>query len=349
MQIDQKYIEAIKKATTSQEIEDLRVKILGKNGIITNLLKDLAKENAEQKAIKGKELNILKNEVTQLIQEKKEELENKLPDDTFDYSIPLNQIDASAKSTNALPQIKLGTKHIIAQSIEKLHRIFKDCGFNFIEGPDIDDVYYNFEALNIAQDHPARDNNDTFYINAPNKLLRTHTTTTQTRLLESMKDNPNEIRAYSIGRVYRNDSHDATHASSFHQIEGIILEDGITMQHLKGFLEHVLEEFFEQKATLRFRPSYFPFTEPSCEVDVFIKHSSDNKLEITTQEEGRPLELGGCGIIHPSILENFNQKGKQAFAFGMGLERWIMVKHGIKTLHDLYDNHLPTLRYIAQE
>ncbi len=327
-----------------ENLEALRVEILGKNGILTNMLKELGSASMEVRQTKGKELNELKHAIAQKFTQKKEEIESIPQPDTHDYSFPFNK---SIISENVSKNINLGKRHPIPTTITRLHEIFKASGFQSVNGPDIEDTYYNFEALNIPQEHPARDNNDTFYMHEENKLLRTHTTAVQIRLLEQMKDEPKDIRSYSIGNVYRNDAHDATHACSFHQIEGIIIEDGVTMQHLKGFLEHLFAEFFEKKCHIRFRPSYFPFTEPSCEADIFVKNI-EGKLEVTTQDEGKPMELGGCGIIHPSILERFNMNGKQAFAFGFGLERIIMIKHGIANLHDLYNNNIPMLNYITQ-
>lgn len=353
MDIDSKiYQQMIDEAKTNTRLEEIRIHLLGKNGVITNYLKTLEQYDIETRKTYGKTLNEIKTKLSTSIEEKKKLFNQKKVEDNFDYSIPFNALNLRNIPTDLkLFNTPIGKRHIISTSIEKLDKIFQAASFQFINGPDIEDVYYNFEALNMPIEHPARDNNDTFYMQEPKKLLRTHVTAVQIRLLEQMKETPEDIkshpRSYSIGRVYRNDTHDATHACSFHQIEGVIIEEGVTMQHLKGFLEYILEEFFEQKTSIRFRPSYFPFTEPSCEVDIFIKNNSQ-KLEITTQGNGKPLELGGCGIIHSSILERFNQKDKQAFAFGMGLERLVMIKHGIANLHDLYDNHIPTLNYISQ-
>lgn len=323
------YKSLIEKAKTLKEIEDIRIQLLGKKGSITQQLKELSTLSVEEKKEKGKTLNVLKNQISQLIEEKKEILEEKNKQiNTIDYSILQNK--------------KFGNKHIITEAIELLHEIFQNIGFEFANGPDIELPYYNFDALNIPENHPSRDNHDTFYMHESNSILRTQGTAVQARLLEAMKDNPKDTRSYSIGRMYRNDSHDATHTCMFHQIEGIIIEDGVTMQHLKGFLEYLLQEFFEKKVKITFRPSFFPFTEPSCEVDIFTQ-TVNGKLEVA--ENGKPLELGGCGIIHPKILKEFNQEGKQSFAFGMGLERLIMIKHRISNIHTLYNNKIDELKY----
>lgn len=341
------YKSMIENATTSSELDSVKVHFLGRNGLLTNQLKALSQLDIETRKEKGKALNEVKIAIENAIKEKLLQLEiiaNANKKNEIDYTIA--------------PNVEIGHEHLISKSIKALHRIFEKAGFNEILGPDIEDVFYNFEALNIAKEHPARDNNDTFYMHEQNQLLRTQVTCVQARLLEKMqeqlqnfdpeiKSELSQTRSYSIGRVYRNDSHDATHACMFHQIEGVIIEDGVTMQNLKGFLEYLFSEFFLQDIKVRFRPSYFPFTEPSCEVDVFTKQIN-GKLVIQNDGSGTPLELGGCGIIHPTILERFGMDDQQAFAFGMGLERIIMVKHGITNLHDLYNNHVPTLRYISQ-
>lgn len=327
------YRNLIETAQSAEELEQLRIKLLGKKSELVETSKQLSTLTHEEKRTKGAELNKIKEEITTLLEQKKNTFKKTIIQNC-DYTFP--------------EQIDLGSAHLITTSMKKLHEIFASCSFDHLIGPDIEDVYYNFEALNIPESHPARDNNDTFYMHQPNHLLRTQVTAVQIRLLEEMQQNKTQsTRSYSIGRVYRNDTHDSTHACSFHQIEGIIIEEGVTMQHLKGFLEYLFEQFFGTKPDIRFRPSFFPFTEPSCEVDIYTKQVN-GKLEVTTAENGTPLELGGCGIIHPSILENFGMADKQAFAFGMGLERLIMIKHGIINLHDLYDNHVPTLKYIAR-
>ncbi len=328
------YQQQIDNVQSLQELNDLRVKLLGRNGIITNELKLLSALPIEERKNAGQKLNKQKIAIEEYINNKEKTLQ--------DAKRSINEIDYTIEIKS-----NIGMRHLLSKAIEKLDSIFANSGFANKIGPDIEDIFYNFEALNIDAAHPARDNHDTFYMqNSENMLLRTHVTCVQIRLLEEMQKNKQkETRTYSIGRVYRNDTHDATHACSFQQIEGIIIEDGVTMEHLKGFLEHIYSEFFEQKVKLYFRPSHFPFTEPSCEVDVFTKNV-DGKLIIC--DEGKPLELGGCGIIHPSILERFDLHNKQAFAFGMGLERLVMIKYGITNLHDLYNNHIPTLKHISQ-
>jgi len=341
------YKKMLENAQTAREIDEIRVHFLGRNGILTNLLKSLSTLDVEARKVEGKRLNDLKTTIEAAIQarfEAVDEQNNANKKSEIDFTIPFS--------------VNLGNEHLISASISKLHKIFEKAGFSFVIGPDIEDVFYNFEALNTPKEHPARDMQDSFYMVEEGKLARTQTTSVQIRLLEKMQENSktadeksrqklSQTRGYTIGRVYRNDSNDATHGCMFQQIEGIILEDGVTMQHLKGFLEFVYSEFFERKVCIRFRPSYFPFTEPSCEIDVFTKIVNGKRV-LQDDYSGIPLELGGCGIIHPKILENFGFAGKQAFAFGLGLERAIMVKHGITNFHDLYNNQVPILRYISQ-
>ena len=324
------------------ELNALRIKWLGKNGTLTQKLKSLAQYEMAQRKELGSKWNELKKEIEAQLVLQENELANFDNHDDYDYTLPFDKTNLNEVINK---NITITKPHIINHTIERFHEIFKASGFKHLIGPDIEDAYYNFQALNIPTEHPARDNNDTFYLEEKNQLLRTHTTAVQIRLLESMQNQPHDVRSYSIGRVYRNDSHDATHASSFFQIEGIIIEDNITMQHLKGFLEHLFQEFFEQKINVLFSPSYYPFTEPSSQIDIFAKQEN-GKLVVT--QEGQTLEIGGCGIVHPSILETFNQKGKTAFAFGIGLERLCMIKYGISNLHDLYSNYIPTMQYISQ-
>ncbi|WP_342261739.1 phenylalanine--tRNA ligase subunit alpha [Alphaproteobacteria bacterium endosymbiont of Tiliacea citrago] len=327
--IQNQAIEIIQETKSIQSLHKVKAELIGESGFITNELKGLGKLSLEEKKFFGPLLNGIKNKISTLIKEKEEEFSQKNCEKT-DFGL--------------LPETDIGLKHIVSESIELLHTIFNNIGFEFFEGPDIEKTYYNFDALNMPEDHPARDNNDTFYMsNDKSELLRTQVTAVQIRLLESISRINKDIRAYSIGNVFRNDSHDATHSCQFQQIEGIILEKGVTMQHLKGFLEYLLESFFERKVKVEFRPSFFPFTEPSCEVFAYAK-VENGKLILS--EDGEPLEIGGCGIIHPTILERFNKPNAQAFAFGMGLERWIMLKYGIKNIHSLYNNQINELKNI---
>lgn len=324
-------LELVSLTQNIQDLHKLKAQLIGENGFISNEVKTLGKEELGIKKLFGPILNRVKADLTNSIKEKEEFLAKK--------DLPIPDLGLLFEET-------IGEKHIITESIEQLHRILSNIGFEFFEGPDIEKTYYNFDALNMPESHSARDNNDTFYMDKnKEELLRTQVTAVQIRLLESIAKMNKEVRAYSIGNVFRNDAHDATHSCQFQQIEGVILEKGVTMQHLKGFIEYLLESFFERKVKVTFKPSYFPFTEPSCEVYAYTE-IINGKLVLS--EKGSPLEIGGCGIIHPSILKKFNKEGCQAFAFGMGLERWIMLKYGVKNIHSLYNNKIHELKYIKQ-
>lgn len=317
------YQDMLNKISTIQELHKLKSELIGDKGSITQKVKTLANLSIEQKRIQGNLINEEKELVKKLIKDKEAQLK-RTNQEVYDHAL----FDSSNQ---------LGLKHIITESIELLDQIFEDVGFTFYEGPDIETSYYNFDALNMPFEHPARDNNDTFYMNnEKTELLRTQVTSVQVHVLEDNMQNNNDIRAYSIGNVFRNDTHDATHSCQFQQIEGIIVEKGVTIRHLKGFLEYILENFFQKKLETIFRPSFFPFTEPSCEVYMSFSSNKQNNL----------LEIGGCGIIHESILKTFNKEKRQAFAFGLGLERLIMLKYGIKNIHTLYNNKMPELSNI---
>jgi phenylalanyl-tRNA synthetase alpha chain len=312
-------IKNLKSAVTLDEVEKLKTQLLGSNGLITQAMQELSQLPIEVRKVRGKELNELKKMAEEIINIKR---------------IECARVDVASKIDFTIPQqVQVGVRHPITRSIQILKRFFSQHGFVFANGLDIEDVYHNFEALNIPKNHPAMSNSDTFYI-SNEKLLRTHTTTVQIRLLEQLQDVDQDIRSYSIGRVFRNDAHDATHACSFYQIEGVVIEKNATLSHLKTFLEELCKTFFEKEVIVVFRPSYFPFTSPSCEADAII--------------EGRTLELGGCGIIHPDILQRFNMRHRNGFAFGFGLERLISIKYDLTSIHDLYNNHIPTIQYIAQ-
>lgn len=317
------YKTIIDNISSIKELHELKAQLLGKNGSITQKVQLLLSLTVEEKKKQGKLINEEKELVKKLIKEKENQLSRKKLE-IYDHAI-FNTQD------------QVGLQHIVSKSIDLLKQIFEDIGFTFYEGPDIEKTHYNFDELNMPIEHPARDNNDTFYMNdTKTELLRTQVTAVQVHVLEAKQNDLSDIRAYSIGNVFRNDSHDQTHSCQFNQIEGIIVEEGVTMRHLKGFLEYILENFFEKKVEAIFRPSFFPFTEPSCEVYMSFPASKNNEL----------LEIGGCGIIHPSILKKYKKENRQAFAFGMGLERFIMLKHNISNIHTLYNNYMPELKTI---
>lgn len=307
----------------TSDLEAIRIKYLGKNGEITAQMKTLGKLPPEERKAKGAELNVLKNLVENLIEAKKETLETKelnakLQSEKIDITLPVRE-----KSK--------GSIHPITQVIEEVCNIMRSMGFEQKTGPEIEDDWHNFEALNFPQNHPARLMHDTFFL-SDGHVLRTHTSPVQIRTMENEKP---PFRIFSLGKTYRCDS-DATHTPMFHQVEGLYVDKDINMGHLKGCLSEFLEKFFGVKVPLRFRPSYFPFTEPSAEVDVQCMRS---KTTIKIGEGDGWLELLGCGMVNPNVLKNVgvDPEEYQGFAFGLGIDRIAMLKYGIPDLRDFFE------------
>ena len=314
----------ISKASSLHDIEKLRIEYLGKKSLISLEMKSLSRLSIDEKKIKGQELNIFKSFFeTELLNKKnnieKNELSEKLEKEKIDTSLPPRDFNT-------------GKIHPISQTIYKIIDIFGSMGFSVKSGPDIESDFNNFAALNIPLHHPAREMQDTFYID--NKVLRTHTSPVQVRTMIESKP---PIRIIVPGRTYRSDS-DATHTPMFHQVEGLLIDDSSTMAHLKGCLIDFLKEFFEiNDLKYRFRPSYFPFTEPSAEMDIaFTK--KNNVLKVGVGDDW--LEILGCGMVNPNVLENCNIDSSmyQGFAFGMGIERLSMLKYGITDARSFFES-----------
>jgi len=306
-------IEAIDKVSSLEDLDAVYKKILGKNGELSQLLKKLGSFPAEKRKELGQSLNALKKEIEQVHSVKKtsilkKESESRLNKEKIDITLP-------GKSQS------LGSSHPITTTIDTISTFFQSLGFEIESGPEAETDYYNFEALNVPSDHPAKDMHDTFYLNGGN-LLRTHTSPVQIRTMEN-KEPP--LRVICPGRVYRKDS-DLTHTPMFHQIEGLVLEEGASFSQLKGLLNDFLTDFFGQEMELRFRPSYFPFTEPSAEVDIRWKKGW--------------LEVLGCGMVHPNVLKmaGIDSKKYTGFAFGLGAERMAMLKYDIPDLRAFFEN-----------
>jgi len=327
----------IDKVSSLIELEGLRVHYLGKKGLLTSEMKSLSLLSIEEKKEKGQKLNILKNFLENELLKKKNIIENI----AIDEKIKNEKIDLTLPSRNYCT----GKIHPISQSIYKIIDIFASMGFSVESGPDIETDFNNFTALNIPSHHPAREMQDTFYIEGESgeedRVLRTHTSPVQVR---SMLVSKPPIRIIVPGRTYRSDS-DATHTPMFHQIEGLLIDETSTMAHLKGCLIDFLKEFFEiDDLRYRFRPSYFPFTEPSAEMDVaFTK--KNNVLNIGEGNEW--LEILGCGMVNPRVLENCNIDSNkyQGFAFGMGIERLSMLKYGITDMRGFFDSDFRWLNH----
>lgn len=312
-----------------EDLESLRVEYLGKNGAINSLMQELAKLSNEEKKEFGSKVNIIKNQATDLIHQVKIELANKALEDKLEQEFLDLTLPSRSYST--------GSIHPVSQTLDSMLAIFSSFGFDVKDGGSIEDDWHNFTALNIASNHPARQMHDTFYLQnteADKKelLLRTHTSPVQIR---SMINKTPPFRFVSYGRVYRCDS-DATHTPMFHQIEGVYVDKEVNLGHLKFILSDFLSKFFEKdNIKIRMRPSFFPFTEPSIEVDIGCKRENG---KITLGEGDDWLEVLGCGMIHPNVLKNvgINPDEYRGFAFGMGVDRFAMLKYGINDLREFF-------------
>ena len=318
----------IENCKTLQEVEVIRLEYLGKKGLIPSEMKLLSKLSIDQKKIKGQELNKLKTFIEDAVNDHKilienKKLEEKLKNESVDVTLPHNEEVT-------------GKIHPISQTIFSIIEIFGNLNYSVEAGPDIESDFNNFSALNIPPHHPAREMQDTFYVNNPNgedNVLRTHTSPVQVRTM--LKSKP-PIKIIVPGRTYRSDS-DSTHTPMFHQVEGLMVNKDATMADLKSTLILFLKEFFEiDNLKYRFRPSYFPFTEPSAEMDVAYT-KKNNVLKIGEGDDW--LEILGCGMVNPKVLENCNIDSSvyQGFAFGMGIERLSMLKYGITDMRGLFD------------
>lgn len=319
-------------AKGQQMLENLRVKYLGKKGELTSILKQMGKLSAEERPVIGQVANEVRAFIEQDLEKraselKAEEIKRKLERETLDVTLPGKRHE-------------LGAKHPLTIVLDELKEIFIGMGFDIVEGPEVETDYYNFEALNIPKNHPARDTQDTFYINE-NILLRTQTSPVQVRTMEKQKP---PIRVISPGRVYRSDAVDATHSPLFHQIEGLVVDKGVTFADLKGTLETFVKQLYGEDSVVRFRPHHFPFTEPSAELDVqcFSCHGEGCRL---CKGEGW-IEILGCGMVHPKVLANcgIDPEEYSGFAFGMGLERLVMRRYNIDDLRLFYENDVRFLK-----
>ena len=301
-------------------LDAVRVSYLGKKGALTVRLKELSQLPADERPAAGQEINRAKQDIQQRINARREALEGaalekKLVDDAVDVTLPGRGYG-------------LGGRHPVSRAMSRIERIFRDAGFGVRSGPEIEDDYHNFTALNISENHPARAEHDTFYFPG-GMLLRTHTSPVQIR---SMKEEGVPIRIIAPGRVYRCDS-DQTHTPMFHQVEGLVIDRNISFANLKAVLHQFVETFFERDAELRFRASYFPFTEPSAEVDVLW-------------EKDKWLEILGCGMVHPNVLSSAGVDPEEftGYAFGIGIERLAMLRYGVNDLRTFFDNDLRFLQ-----
>ena len=318
--------EQLAAAADARALDEARVKFLGKKGELTALLKGMKDVAAEERPVVGQLINDVRAEIETIIDKQKKlleqaALEKKLAAETIDVTLPGDEV-------------VIGKKHPLNIVLDEFKEIFLGLGFSIAEGPEVELDHYNFEALNIPKDHPARDTQDTFYI-SDNVVLRTQTSPMQVRTMEKRKP---PIRIIAPGRVYRSDAVDATHSPLFHQIEGLVVDKGVTMADLKGTLNAVIKAIYGANSVTRFRPHHFPFTEPSCEVDIQC-HKCGGKGCPTCKGEGW-IEVLGAGMVHPKVLRNcgIDPDEYSGFAFGMGLERFAMGHFKISDLRLIFEN-----------
>ena len=309
----------IDQASDLKALDDIRVDYLGKKGKITDMMKMMGSLSPEEKPAFGQAVNDAKQAIQQKLTEridglKSSELEAKLIAEKIDVTLPGRTQE-------------IGGLHPVTRTIERIETFFGELGFSVKQGPEIEDDFHNFDALNISEHHPARADHDTFYFN-PKLVLRTQTSGVQIRTMETEQP---PLRIISPGRVYRND-YDQTHTPMFHQVEGLMVDTDVSFTELKGILHDFLRNFFEEDMEIRFRPSFFPFTEPSAEVDVMGK-------------DGKWLEVLGCGMVHPNVLKSvgIDPEKYTGFAFGMGVERLTMLRYGVNDLRAFFENDLKFL------
>jgi len=318
--------------TSIKELDDLRIKYLGKKGELKAILNQMGKLVPEERKEMGQFANRVKSDIENALAEKLEtlkaqELEQRIQSEEIDITLPGKKIE-------------VGKLHPLTTVMNEIKDIFLGMGFSIADGPEVEYDYYNFEALNLPLDHPARDTQDTFYI-TDNILLRTQTSSVQVHVMENQKP---PIRIISPGRVYRSDAVDATHSPLFHQIEGLVVDKGITMGDLKGTLETLMKRLYGDDCKIRLRPHHFPFTEPSAEVDVMCFNCHGEGCRVC-KNEGY-IELLGAGMVHPKVLENcgIDSNVYSGFAFGLGLERVVMRRYNINDMRMLYENDMRFLK-----
>lgn len=317
----------IEAASDARELEQLRVDLLGKKGRVTELLKSLGGMAPEERKLYGDRVNRVKEAVVTALEARG----SKLAEGALEQQLVAERIDVSLPGRGET----LGGLHPVTRTIQRIERLFGELGFATVEGPEIEDDFHNFGALNIPELHPARGMHDTFYVKNGEMVLRTHTSPVQIRTMASLVKrggNP-PIRIICPGRVYRSDS-DRTHSPMFHQIEGLYVGENVSFADLQHDLKNFLSRFFEREAEVRFRPSYFPFTEPSSEVDI-------------KDEKGRWLEVLGCGMVHPKVFEavGIDPERYTGYAFGLGVERFAMLRYGVDDLRNFFNNDL---RFLEQ-
>lgn len=330
----------IQKADDEKKVNDIRVSLLGKKGALTEILRGMKDLSPEDRPKVGSFANIIRDELTKEIAKQAEQIEvammaKKLESEKIDVTLP------------GVP-VKEGQPHILMQVIDQLEKLFLGMGYKIVDGPEVEEDHYNFEMLNLPKDHPARDMQDTFYI-TKQILMRTQTSPVQARTMEKHDFSKGPLKMISPGKVYRRDTDDATHSHQFHQVEGLVIDKNITMADLKGTLELVAKTLFGADREIRMRPSYFPFTEPSAEVDVSCFKCGGKGCAVCKQTGW--IEVLGAGMVHPNVLEmaGVDSSVYGGFAFGLGPDRFAMLKYGVDDIREFYLNDIRFLNQFSQK
>ena len=313
------------------DLNTLKASVLGKKGVVTSMTKDMASLSIEEKKELGKKINELKEEITTLIDSKKKEIEDKI----LNEKLASEDIDISLPAT----KIPMGAPSIVEKMVENIEEIFMSMGYDVVEGTEVELDKYNFELLNLPKGHPARDAQDTFYIEGEEILLRSQTSPVQVRVMEE-KDGKEPVRVICPGKTYRRDDDDATHSHQFMQIEGLLVDKNVSLSDLKGTFDVMVKKIFGDDVISRFRPSYYPFTEPSVEMDISCFACKGEGCSICKKTGW--ITIGGAGIVHPQVLRNghYDPEVWSGFAFGFGAERIAMLKYNINDLRVLYTTDL---------
>lgn len=334
--VQKKALEQIKAASHLDKLNEIRVQTLGKKGVIKEVLSGMRNLSPEERPVVGAFANEIRDRVTEAIAHRKEVLE----EEAMQERLAAESIDVTLPGT---PMPK-GGQHILTQIMEEIEDLFIGMGYTVVDGYEVEEDSYNFERMNLPKDHPARDMQDSFYIDSET-LLRTHTSPIQARTMENHDFSKGALRMISPGKVYRRDTDDATHSHQFHQMEGLVIDKGITMADLKGTLEVMLKRMFGEDREIRLRPSYFPFTEPSIEVDISCWNCGGKGCSVCKHTGW--IEILGAGMVHPNVLKmsGIDPEVYSGFAFGIGPDRVAMLRYGVNDIRQFYTNDV---RFLAQ-
>ena len=327
--LTKEFIQALEAVKDQKELEDLRIHYLSRNGSVAALFEEMKTASKEEKPVLGKELNLLRKLAEEKFNEKKSQFDELLTKQS-------QQIDLSLPGR----KVELGHRHLLTQTLDEIKSIFKGLGFSIFEGPELESDYYNFEALNFPADHPARDMQDTFFVNKE-FLLRTHTSPVQVRLMEKLQP---PLRAIMPGKVYRNEAISSRSHCMFHQVEGLCVDTDVTFAELKGTLVAFAKQFYGKDLNYRFRPSFFPFTEPSAEMDITCFLCKGKGCRVCKHSGW--LEILGCGMVDPNVFDyaKYDNEKYTGYAFGMGIERTAMLKYGITDIRTFFENDVRFLK-----